>query len=440
MASTIFKAKKFLASKFSETQPGRTMIRQLFGTHGDHIMSAMKDIAEIYADQNKAKQLRTDIMKLVLKIVLLYREKIITEEQAEPAKRPLLLMMDLLMDTLEAPQSKRDAQELAQAMKDTHDAVMPLLQPNVREHNWRRLTRVFDFYGSPNFLIPFLAAPEYAASRDTILVNLRILLQPYESKMSETKQFMRAQTLQRRAHVASLVQRPVLLKWLDDDQASSLFSDFLRQNLGPNMNNLLLFLKAENHFRSTNNRNLLQTRSEQVFERYLSPQATAPIEVSAEARQAVQDSLDETQSGAAGVARSMFDPVATEATRLLEDVFTTMFQQSEQFHVLEEELAQCDANLSRHDQMEQILKAEGPEGDIHDIEVDGVGKESLANSEDEFEEGGGGTGGSAALSAEAAEEPDAAAPNPPAEGTGPASSTLSPTEAASDAQPPAPPS
>jgi hypothetical protein len=33
-------------------------------------------------------------------------------------------------------------------MHTCHDAAMPLLQPHVREHNWRRLTRVFDAYGA----------------------------------------------------------------------------------------------------------------------------------------------------------------------------------------------------------------------------------------------------------------------------------------------------
>ena len=35
-------------------------------------------------------------------------------------------------------------QELSNVMMACHDAVMPLLQPNVREHNWQRLTTVFE--------------------------------------------------------------------------------------------------------------------------------------------------------------------------------------------------------------------------------------------------------------------------------------------------------
>lgn len=35
-------------------------------------------------------------------VLLLYREKIITAEMAQPAKQPLLIMMDLIIETLQA--------------------------------------------------------------------------------------------------------------------------------------------------------------------------------------------------------------------------------------------------------------------------------------------------------------------------------------------------
>jgi hypothetical protein len=37
-------------------------------------------------------------------------------------------------------------------MAACHDAVMPLLKPHVRDHNWKRLTTTFDAYGATPFL------------------------------------------------------------------------------------------------------------------------------------------------------------------------------------------------------------------------------------------------------------------------------------------------
>ena len=58
--------------------------------------------------------------------------------------------------------------------KATHDAVMPLLQPNVREHNWQRLTRVFDAYGSADFLTQFLFEKPYEGEREAVLLNFKV--------------------------------------------------------------------------------------------------------------------------------------------------------------------------------------------------------------------------------------------------------------------------
>ena len=127
-----------------------------------------------------AKQLKVDLLKLLLKVLLLYREHIITPEALQPAKQPLLLMMDLLIETLEADRSKRNPAELARAMAECHDATMPLLKPNVREHNWVRLTRVFDFYGNEAFLTAFLLDDSYTVMRNAILINFQILLKRYE--------------------------------------------------------------------------------------------------------------------------------------------------------------------------------------------------------------------------------------------------------------------
>ena len=73
-------------------------------------------------------------------------------QMAEPAKRPVLLMMDSIIENLEAQPNNRNPAGLSREMQEAHDAVLPLLQPNVREHNWVRLTRVFNFFAHEDFL------------------------------------------------------------------------------------------------------------------------------------------------------------------------------------------------------------------------------------------------------------------------------------------------
>ena len=50
-----------------------------------------------------------------------------------------------------------------------------------------RLTRVFEFYGSLDFLTAFLLEDEYSGMRNSILMNFTILLKRYEREEQGTE-------------------------------------------------------------------------------------------------------------------------------------------------------------------------------------------------------------------------------------------------------------
>jgi len=369
------------------------VLLRLFGQNGDRIMQAMKDAAEKYDSTATAKQLKVDLLKLLLKVLLLYREKIITPEAIQPAKQPLLLMMDLLIETLEADRSKRNPAELARAMAESHDAAMPLLKPNVREHNWVRLTRVFDFYGNEEFLAAFLLDEAYTDMRNSILINFQILLKRYEleGQIAETKNFLRGQALERRAQLEGMVQNPTLREWLENEQTSTLFSDWLRVAMGPEALNLQKFVKQVSYYRSTNNRSLLPKRAEQVYETYLVDGAQYAIATSAEVRAAVDAKYG---GGGKSAQRTDFDAAEAEAKASLNDMFLGSFIGSEQFQVIVDEITEIDRRMNRQDQLNAALQeaATVPDGDIKDLALDvnvtkgegsGAAEETGHDSEDD---------------------------------------------------------
>jgi len=334
-------------------------------------MQAMKDAAEQFDSTATAKQLKVDLLKLLLKVLLLYREHIITPEMAQPAKQPLLIMMDLLIETLEADRSKRSPAELARVMAECHDAVMPLLKPNVREHNWRRLTRVFDFYGNESFLTAFLLDPAYTGTRTSILINFQILLKRYEldGQIAETKNFLRGQALERRAQLEGMVSNPTLRQWLENEQTSTLFSDWLRQAMGPEALNLQKFVKQVSYYRSTNNRSLLPKRAEQVYEAYLAEGAQCSIAISDEVRAAVDAKY---AGGGKAAQRTDFDAAEVEAKASLNEMFQGGFVGSEQFQVIVDEIAEIDRRMNRQDQLNAALEEANdvPAGDLKDLALD----------------------------------------------------------------------
>ena len=77
MASRLFKAKKYVASKMSETASGRAVITQFIGPAGDKIFQSLRAATEHYAGAKRAKAMKVDIFKLVTKSALLYKNKVL---------------------------------------------------------------------------------------------------------------------------------------------------------------------------------------------------------------------------------------------------------------------------------------------------------------------------------------------------------------------------
>jgi hypothetical protein len=371
----IFKAKKYIASKLSESSSGQSLILRLFGVRGVAVMNGLYNSAARFYGEKTAKQLKLDILKLILKIVLLYRNKVITPEMAAPARPKMLSMMDMIVDTLEMPSpDSRNVAELSASFQATHDAAMPLLQPNVREHNWMRLTRIFDSYGSKEFLSMFLCDAAYETDREDILANFKSLVQPYSEEMSSMKEFLRKQSEQRRARIEKMTTAPYSLRaWLEDVQGSVLFQDWLREKSSAESLHLLLFLRAVDYYRGTNNRSLLSQRAGQVVDTFLSSTAKQPIQLDDGVRTKVL-SLAEEGKGS----RAIFDDAEADATTQLTEIFLKFFPDSEQFKSLVAEIQSIDTRMKRMDKLDSI-SAENVE------EITG-GLDQLELNEDEDDE------------------------------------------------------
>ena len=335
-----------------------------------------------YGD-TKAKQLKVDLLKLILKIVLLYRNKVITADQAAPARPKILNLMDEVIDTLEATSTERVWQSAADRMisdlvavaKEAHDAVMPLLQPNVREHNWRRLTHVFDSFGSPAFLAAFLGDPAYRADRESVLANFKALARPYETEMTEMKKFGISQILDRRAKMERMTTGPTLRMWLDDGRGADLFQEWLRsresasgaadgtgsKEAGSGGLNLVMFIRSVDYFRGTNNRGLLRQRAEQVVETYLLGPGKCKCAITVRDEAAREDAVAKVQDGRS-TGRSVFDVVEDDVTAQLNAIFRSHFLKSTQFNSLVDEIRDIDVRLSRQEHMTELVSGGGGGG------------------------------------------------------------------------------
>lgn len=355
MSRTLFKAKKFVASKFSELQAGRSLLLKLFGPNGDHIVNAMKESAEKYDNIEKAKQLKLDLLKLTVKVVLLHNHRVITDEMAKPARQPLLLMLEILISSLETVKARRNPKELSDAMHAVHTHGVSLLQPHVRDHNWKRLTRIFDFYGDVGFLTAFLKDESYEPQRQAILDSFRTLLQPFDVEMTELKELMLRKDVEKKKYYEKLVREPVLKDWLAEEHVSALFSEWLQQNIGSDGSNYRKFLKSVNYFKTTNNRSLLEMRADQVYNQYIADSAPDRIQLD---EGVLMDVKTKYLESGRTTPRTLFKVAEDKAFERLDELFSTGFVGSEQFNVVVAKLAETDERLEIHSGVEERIASQ----------------------------------------------------------------------------------
>ena len=166
MSKTFFKAKKYVASKMSESATGRAVVTRYIGSAGDALFQSLRSATEHFAGPKRAKEMKVDIFKLVTKAALLFQNRVLTEEATAPARAPIASLVSLSIDVLERggrSASDQVVEDLGLAMVAAHDVLLALLRPHIREHNWKRLTNTMTFFGDAAFLTEFLRNPEYQA-------------------------------------------------------------------------------------------------------------------------------------------------------------------------------------------------------------------------------------------------------------------------------------
>lgn len=370
----LFKAKKFVASKMSETKGGRSLIVSHFGEAGDTIVTVLKVSARRFSDVAVARELKRDLVKLVTKSVLLYTNKVVTAESATPARGPTLACLAAITDALERP-GEADAAAVTAAVDAAHDALLPLLKPHVREHNWKRLTRILGYYGDAAFAAALLRDPAYEGDRAALARALRELSRPFEVDLRATSEF-HAKTLRSRERaLAAIVDRPTLGGFMKHDGGGTALGEWLRNSDGDGAA-ALEFLRAVDYYKTTANPRLRPIRAASIRAKFLdAPGGAIPALDEAAAASAVAE-LDGTSKPPP---RDVFEALEAAALRDLEAKFAATFADSAVFARLS---AEHGALALRADAAERALKKARSVGNADDTDStdddDGGGRASTA--------------------------------------------------------------
>lgn len=182
------KLKKNLASKAATSSLGKKAIMHFLGTQGVNLIDALFVTTRMITDEKRAKQLQGRILRLALKTKLLVDEKRVTVHSVIHLIDPVQFFLIKLNS---ASQSKDVDEKTMDALMGNFSRIgqhtEQLLQGKMKDKNLAKLKDVFQFYGSKEFLGPFLRDQKLYDEKIKFTQNLSQMLKPLLDQQEKGK-------------------------------------------------------------------------------------------------------------------------------------------------------------------------------------------------------------------------------------------------------------
>jgi len=182
----MFRAKKWAASKMSDTKAGRAAVIKYIGEEGEAVMDALESAVTKMESEKAAKEMKKDIIKLLLKASVSWQEKRINEAAAKAAILPMTKLGDLIVEYCKLPAGDVDCAALSTAVLAAHDVLLRLITPVMKEKNHARFSEIARFAASPSFLNPLLNDPKYSSEKKAVHDQMASIVEAHGSHAGST--------------------------------------------------------------------------------------------------------------------------------------------------------------------------------------------------------------------------------------------------------------
>lgn len=170
------KVQKKLVEKMASKKIFRTFID---GTVAN-LLDILYKIAREFSDKETGEKLLKDIIKIVIKVGILYRNEQFNEQELKSAKLFLRKFHDICMTVCSFYEVDYsfDKTFLSKIMLDCSELIKDLIKPHLTEKTIGRVDNVFNFFGNPQFLETVYKSDNiYRDYLQNIVKDLRTLME-----------------------------------------------------------------------------------------------------------------------------------------------------------------------------------------------------------------------------------------------------------------------
>jgi hypothetical protein len=342
------RAKKFMASRTAGTKLGRKAILDVLGEDGELLFNSIKESAKIYFGEVKGKQLKEDMLKMILKINLMVSEKKLTPENTAIGQEPVHALLFQAQLDFDGTGHQVDPSAFVKRMNDVSNVWMEIVKKQMQENNLQKLREVLDMLGDKQFLDKLFNDAAYKEHRDNISAGLARLMNMFGisdqnaatncqvsnclNKVVRSRGLFRSAgfcAMHHHDHFTAMCEKPALQDFLLDERASAMLTEFLTEedDMSP-----FHLLKAISDFKAISSQQIRSRSINAIKSKYLETGAKMPVTLSQDGRSDILEKIDAINDDSSShISTGLFGGIEAEVREHLGQSFDTKFVKSEYF-------------------------------------------------------------------------------------------------------------
>jgi len=140
----LLELKKSVGGKIATSSVGKKIIKEIIGQDGVKILAILKQILTDLYGKEKAKETENDIIRISVKIILLYRNETITQEDIKKLKPRLQRLWHICQDYANLLNFDYNAKAVQEHANNFFNVLSSILNGQISEKNMQKMNQIRD--------------------------------------------------------------------------------------------------------------------------------------------------------------------------------------------------------------------------------------------------------------------------------------------------------
>jgi len=330
---TAFRVKKHVVSKVGETKIGRSTLIKITGPSGDDLIKNLKLAVTKLDGKEKAKELKKDSLKWILKASVLWKHKDLTAEALESVKEPARLAAEILVEfTRRKEIGTRDIDPIHNQMSHISQKLKNIFTPLSQQKNVEKLCGTINYYGSKRFLNHLLNEKQCGVECQSVANALDKILSSSSRLLNIENDTIRYRYIQNLKNVSFGMCMSGF------PEVASSFQRFLEESKLIELCHSFRFLTVEKEYASISSKAVRIQRGKNMFRKYLGESASHKIEIPRSDLEAIQNNLEKGTS-------TLFSGLGKSLQQELRSVFLNDYLNSSLYKTWMQKLSEEEVRL-----------------------------------------------------------------------------------------------